>query len=313
MTTRSVPILDTDEQRQLLEAARAQLRILHLDPADSAVVVGGVTAARLHRLVPITPDTDRYYTSTDYYRDESIDLQDHRAAPQKFRRLPVRCMVDRRPYDPVVIDGVPVTSVARTFIDLCRALPRDDTGILLGDRLLRDGAITRADLDTELRLLTARDQRAVRALLDRVDPRARTDDETRSRLALQRLGCPTPESAVEIVDRDGAVVATPSFVWPDHLVAGFCTADDDDDRYLGDVEHERRYAELADIDARLTALGYRVFRWRGDRIAAQHCAACGLRPALRTPRHVSGEYRDLVAYRQRQPSISGYGRRYDDR
>ncbi|GAA4752860.1 hypothetical protein GCM10023217_24910 [Gordonia alkaliphila] len=242
-------IARADEHRQLLEAARTQLRILDLDPADDAVVV----------------------------------------------------------------DGVPVTSVARTFIDLCRALPRDDTGIVLGDRLLRDGAIARADLDTELRLLTARDQRAVSALLDRVDPRARTDDESRSRLALQRLGFPTPEVGVDIVDRDGAVVARPSFVWPDYLVAGFCTADDDDDRYLGDVEHERRYAELADIDARLTALGYRVFWWRGDQIAAQHCAACGLRPALLTPRHVSGEYRDLVAYRQRGPAFSGYGRPYDDR
>lgn len=125
-----------------------------------------------------------------------------------------------RPEDIVLVDGVPVTSVARTVIDLSRSRSTA-CGVAAIDNALHRRLITCADLDEVL--LTCwnwpgirRAQRAVRL----ADGRAESPLESVSRLVIRWLRLPAPELQVIACDRFGDPVGRLDFYWDEFGVAG---------------------------------------------------------------------------------------------
>ncbi|GAA3965556.1 hypothetical protein [Gordonia caeni] len=273
-----------DPYRLLTEAIRAYLRL----PEAAGLVVGGRTAARLHRLLPaMAPE------HASYQRDDAIEFRTHAAQARGFSRAAAGCTLDARPRVTVRVDGIEVTSVARTLVDLLAGSRwrSPDDFVVVGDRALREDLVTVADLEDEIRQLPVTQQSRLRTALADLNPGARTAAESRSRLLLTSMGLPAPELHMDIVDTDGTVVASPPFVWPAYRVAGFCDEVDDycdlyrrvEDRPPRSDPQVPECAARTSLDDRLTRLGYRVFRWSGGRIDRHPCDPCNLRRALQTP------------------------------
>lgn len=293
-------IAAADHRTQLIAAIGAQLR------GNPGLVVGGRTAAQLHGWSTAQPRPYSYY-------DDAIEFRDYREHPKAFKRKAACNVVDDRPRTVILIDGIEVTSVARTLVDLVRSRepswPGNDTlesFIVLGDRLLYQHVTTVAELEAEVALLSKPEAGRVRAALGQLDGRAQNATQSRSRLALARLQLPKPELCVDIVDDDGTVIATPPFVWPDYRVIGFseevdvfcdfdrrldeCTPHgyrDRHHRHAHDVPDDPDRKDRCDVrnahDNRFRALGYTVFRWTDAKIDRYPCDPCHLRRALRTP------------------------------
>jgi hypothetical protein len=107
-----------------------------------------------------------------------------------------------------VVDGLPVTSEARTWVDLAELLPMADL-VAAGDSALR-GRTTRREL--ELFVRDARGRRGVvaaRAALGLLDERSRSRPESHLRFRLQDGGLPKPEVNRAVHDGHGQWVAEP--------------------------------------------------------------------------------------------------------
>jgi hypothetical protein len=119
----------------------------------------------------------------------------------------------------VDINGMAVTSVARTAFDIARRGPR-------GQALERLDALARAARFTDdevLALLDAhprlRGRRRVPGLLDFVDPGAQSPKETWLRLLLIEAGFPRPHTQIPVLAPDGYPRYFLDLGWPEHMVA----------------------------------------------------------------------------------------------
>ncbi len=111
-----------------------------------------------------------------------------------------------------VIDGIPVLSVARTWVDLAERLSLEDV-VAAGDGILR-GQASVPDLEQALR--RARRRRGVRkarAAFDLLDPRSRSRGESHLRCALVLGGLPWPEVNVPIYTEHGEWLAEPDLTY----------------------------------------------------------------------------------------------------
>jgi hypothetical protein len=125
-----------------------------------------------------------------------------------------------RPEDVTVVDGVLVTSIARTLVDLGRHRSTACAVVAL-DAALHDGRVTIDEIEAVLRNCwnwpgIRRAQRAVRL----ADARAESPLESVSRLVMGWLGLPPPQLQPLILDRYGAPVARLDFYWDEFGVAG---------------------------------------------------------------------------------------------
>jgi hypothetical protein len=165
-----------------LEAARAAL--VAVSEPDSAA--SHVTAALVHGLrVPgHLHDREHITIPRPERRPHRPRLQLHTA------RLPED--------DVVVLEGVPVTTVARTLVDLCRSWPRLDAVCAVEDALRRE-LVVRDDLDLSSWRLT-RTPWIIRARsrFNAADPRSQSPLETQARLVLMDAKLPTPESQLVV-------------------------------------------------------------------------------------------------------------------
>lgn len=109
--------------------------------------------------------------------------------------------------DIVVIDGVPVTSGPRLFVDLAAILTEREL-VVLGDALLRTGLAGAAELSWRVHL-GARRRGIVRAreALRHVDGRAQSVPESVVRHVIVTGGLPAPEPQLPIRAQYGRVVA----------------------------------------------------------------------------------------------------------
>ena len=198
-----------------------------LDALPVRTVVGGITAARLHGLwLPGALDT------------EAIEFVQTRGevAPRRLggsRRREIRTRRrSLRPDEIVVLDGLPVTSPARTWIDLAETLSLEDL-VAAGDSALRRpgsgadadadrGADADADRDADIATACyAELDAAVRAAFHRrgvlrarqaltlLDRRSRSRPESHLRLAVVLGGLPWPEVNEDIHTDIGEWLAQP--------------------------------------------------------------------------------------------------------
>ena len=129
----------------------------------------------------------------------------------------VHLHVARLPGDEVtVLDGLAVTDLTRTTVDVARTVPFEQA-VVLADAALATRKTTR------LRLIACLDRMGAvpgsaraRRVIAFADGRAESVGESRSRLMIQRLGLPAPDLQVKLFRPDGSEIARCDFGWRQH-------------------------------------------------------------------------------------------------
>jgi hypothetical protein len=167
------------------------------------------------------------------------------------------------------VDGVAVTSVARTVVDCARMLPFEQS-VVIADAALHLGLATQQELAVaawEMRGY-AGVQRA-RRVVEFADGRSESVGESRSRVLFARIGLPVMELQHEIRDHAGLLVARVDFALPGLRIAGEFDGKVKYGRLLrpgqtpGDVVFEEKRREDAVRD-----LQWGVVRWVWDEIGS---------------------------------------------
>lgn len=125
-----------------------------------------------------------------------------------------------RPEDVIPVDGVPVTSVARTLVDLARCLPLPGALVSMDSAL--HVALTDLDALRDVREACRRwpGIRRLGPVLELADARAESPLETISRLVLRDLNMPRPRLQPSIYDLDGRFLGRVDFYWDEFGVVG---------------------------------------------------------------------------------------------
>jgi predicted transcriptional regulator of viral defense system len=232
-------------------------------------VASHVSAAVLHGLPTWAVALDRAHITR------------HRRSGGRRDRL-VHVRTARLDQDEVVqLDGRPVTSVARTVLDLARTVSFE-SAVVTADGALGAGAVDASELTDSVR----RFDRwpgcpAARRAIAFADGRSESVGESRSRVAIAMAGLPDPVPQWRVRDSEGRQVGRVDFGWPERNVV----AEFDGkikygrlvrpDRSAGDVVFEEK---LREDDLR--AQGLTVIRWTWPDLADFTPIARRLRRAL---------------------------------
>jgi hypothetical protein len=188
-----------ERHRRLVLGTAPQLR-------DGAILSHG-SAAVLHRL-PVWPEAL-----------ERVHVTRSRQGNGAKRSV---VQVHGAPLDPgevTMIDGVPVTSMTRTILDLARTLPMEQA-VASGDRALAVG-LSRAELEGGLRAMERwPGVRSARRVVSFLDARSESVGESLSRVRLMEEGLPAPELQREIFGPDGRLIARVDFCWEERRTIG---------------------------------------------------------------------------------------------
>ena len=154
--------------------------------------------------------------------------------------------------------GVPVTSVARTVIDLSRARSFRE-GVVVADSALRSGKVTPAELQAAIASCPRwPGLRKARKVVAFSDGRAESVLESLARVIMHENRLPAPELQIWIQDGYGARIGRVDFFWPRYNTIG--EAD-------GAMKYEDSAAARKQLerDKKLRLAGYELvhFGWRG--------------------------------------------------
>jgi hypothetical protein len=154
------------------------------------------------------------------------------------------------------VDGIPVTSPARTALDLACRYPVGKA-VAAVDALARATHLKMADVELLAeRYKGRRGIRRARVALPLVDPGAESPRETWLRLLLIRAGFPPPQTQIPIYDEYGQLVAVVDMGWEHIKLAVDYEGDHhwmDRRRFNHDIRRAEAVAELGWIDVRVTA------------------------------------------------------------
>ena len=159
-----------------------------------------------------------------------------------------------RPEDVVVVDGVPVTSVARTLVDLARTVSLP-VSVVAADAALQRGLTNPLDVaETAAACGGWPGIKRARRALAAVDGRSESPLESISRLAIVRLGLPQPQLQALILGPGGYPLGRTDFYWDAEGVVG--EAD-------GRGKYDRREVLTLEKDRqeRIEDAGVEVTRW----------------------------------------------------
>jgi hypothetical protein len=195
----SEDLVREEKHRRLVHATAPQL-------LDGSVVSHG-SAAVLHRLPVWAAAIERVHvTRSQSGHGKRRSLVHAHSAP-----------LDET--DIVLVDGIAVTSIARTVLDLARTLPMEQA-VALGDRAVREGLSPDTLAAGLLRMERWPGVRRARRAVDFLDPRSESVGESVSRVLLYTDGLPAPDLQQEIVGPDGEVVARVDFLWKQQRTVG---------------------------------------------------------------------------------------------
>ncbi|WP_328810845.1 type IV toxin-antitoxin system AbiEi family antitoxin domain-containing protein [Rhodococcus sp. NBC_00294] len=261
--------LSDDRTRRLLELRAAVLS------SDSDLVVSHSSAALVHG-IDLWPDIDR-----------RAHLTANRSGGGRAGTSRVVHASPLHPDDVTTVDGVRVTSLARTVVDLACSRPFESS-VCSGDAALRR---TSAD-DLAATLARAHGRRGIdraRRAIAFMDGGAESVGESRSRVYLHRHGLPAPALQCDVLDERGRFVGRPDFLF-DGVIGEF-----------DGLAKYREYGDAADVviaeklrEDRLRSLEWRIERWTwndlatsalADRLRAALTAAEGRAPLGSTRRH----------------------------
>lgn len=163
--------------------------------------------------------------------------------------------------DVTIVVGMPVTTLARTVIDLGRTRPLVEA-VAAGDRALTNGLSApalRASAEGMTRWPGIRSAGRALALLD---ARSESPGESVSRVRMHEDGIPAPELQLQVRAPDGRLIGRSDFGWPAHLTLGEFDGQTKYNRLLkpGQSVQDVVLAEKQREDA-LRDLGWQVVRW----------------------------------------------------
>ncbi|MDH6282127.1 hypothetical protein [Prescottella agglutinans] len=163
--------------------------------------------------------------------------------------------------DVVVVDGLTVTTPARTVVDLARTVPFE-CSVVSGDHALAMGLVTHRDLTDALEQCRGRRgaAQAARAVAF-MDARSESVGESRSRVLIHRMRLPVPDLQ-RVLHDDGVQLGRVDFFFERERVVGEFDG-------LGKyTEHlrpgqttEQAVIEEKTREDRIRAAGYSVARW----------------------------------------------------
>jgi hypothetical protein len=158
------------------------------------------------------------------------------------------------------VAGIPVTSVARTVLDVARTVPFE-AAVVAADAALRavgPGAFPDALADAD----GWPGIRAARRAIAFSDGGSESVGESRSRVALDRAGLPKPVLQWKVTDRDGELIGYADFGWPQLRTVGEFDGQVKYGRLLrpGQQPGDAVFAEKLRED-RLRDQGLSVVRW----------------------------------------------------
>jgi hypothetical protein len=124
------------------------------------------------------------------------------------------------PDEVIAVDGVPVTTVARTVVDLARTLDFEKA-VAVGDTALHLRKTTEAELAEQLARAAGRPGcPAARHIIAFLDGRSESVGESRSRVHLRASGLPMPQVQAKIRTASGSPLGRVDFLWPDVGLVG---------------------------------------------------------------------------------------------
>jgi very-short-patch-repair endonuclease len=149
---------------------------------------------------------------------------------------------------------VPVTSVARTCVDIARLLSLSD-GLAVTDAALRGGLVDPAALDGVVgRCIDRRGIARARIVMGQANPLRESPAESASWSYFLRHRLPLPRMQVELRARSGLIIARVDFLW-------------DEARLVGECDGRMKYAAAEDVyrekrrEDEIRGEGYGVVRW----------------------------------------------------
>jgi hypothetical protein len=234
---------------QSVDAKHRRLVLATLPQLSAAAVVSHGSAALLHGLPTWPEATARVHVT-----------RDRRTGAR--RRSVVE--VHSAPLDPAdisVVDGLAVTSLTRTVLDLARTLPWEQA-VAAGDRALAIG-LTQAELSDGLQRMQGwQGIRSARRAVDFLDVRSESAGESVSRVRIYEAGLPAPVPQLEIFDSSGRFIARVDFGWPEQRTVGEFDGKTKYGELLkpGQTSREAMIAEKQREDL-LRDLGWQVVRW----------------------------------------------------
>lgn len=177
-----------------------------LNACPSEAVVGGFAAARLHELwLPGTlSNRIEVIRPCDPHRPPGVS-----GSRRKELRLRRRAL---HPDEVVIVEGIPTTSEARTWLDLSEVLSLPDL-VAAGDSALRGGA-TLDEIDRVIgRAGRRRGVVRARAARPLLNARSRSRPESHLRVALIAAGLPEPAVNEPILTADHEWLAEPDLYY----------------------------------------------------------------------------------------------------
>jgi hypothetical protein len=192
-----------------LEPRLAHLELLEATLRQSSpdLVVSGMSAAAVHGLPLWRHLLDRVHLTRD------------RAGGRKERRYSQIRSIPLDPAEVVAVDGILVTSLARTVLDLGCGLGMRQA-VVIGDAALRLG-LTGAELNAALERGRGRHGIAqARRTIAFLDGRSESPGESMSRVAFLEVGLPAPELQIEVRNPGGVVIGRCDFDWEEFNTVG---------------------------------------------------------------------------------------------
>jgi predicted transcriptional regulator of viral defense system len=231
-----------DRQRAVIEATTAGLR--------AGGVVGHASAAVLHGLplwrVPLTRVHLIRPPGSPGSRSSRLHLHLARVGDDEL----------------TTVDGMVLTDVTRTVVDLART-QSFESAVVLADAALARQATTAEDLaERLLRMGPVPGSRAAARVIAFADRRSESVGESRSRVLLHHLGIPAPDLQVRVFGEDGTSIGRCDFGWEEHRTVGEFDGRIKYGRLLrpgqspGDAVYEEKLREDAIRDT-----GRQVTRW----------------------------------------------------
>jgi len=161
----------------------------------------------------------------------------------------------------MTIDGVPVTSLARTVLDLCRTVPIEQA-VAAGDPALAYGLVRQILEDQLAQMNRWPGTRQARRAVALMDPRSESPGESVSRVRMHQDGVPSPDLQQDIFDQHGTFVARVDFLWKEQHTIGEFDGKIKYGRLLkpGQSIEDVLFEEKRREDA-LRDLGWQIVRW----------------------------------------------------
>ena len=192
-------------------------------------VLAGFSASALHGSKWIDPTLPAAIIDTNRGRAAGVQIWEERIEADEI----------------AVVDGMRITTPARTALDLARRC-RKDVAVASIDALAQAVELKMADIELLVdRYRGRRGMKAARSALELADGGAQSPKESWLRLLLVRAGFPRPQTQIPVRNEWGWAEAYLDMGWEDVKVAG---------EYDGDQHRSSRYQYVKDI-RRLETLG----------------------------------------------------------